>query len=651
MTLKTRLRLDTFTSEFIFEVVQRYPELVRLLYANFAAVHRVVATSSGPGLTRNLSVASLDVEDLSPEGILKRIKATVLNPKEYMVFECFLTFNKHILKTNFFQPTKVALSFRLDPRFLPKSEYQKEVFGMFFIVGAEFRGFHVRFADVARGGIRIVRSANREIYSRNSSSLFDENYNLALTQQRKNKDIPEGGSKGTILLDVAHQDKAEIAFKKYVDAILDLLLVGQSPGIKDTIVDLYKLPEILFFGPDEGTADYMDWASRHAFFRNAGFWNAFTTGKSPLIGGIPHDMYGMTTRSVHQYVLGILNKVGLKEEDCTKMQTGGPDGDLGSNEIKISKDRTIGIVDGSGVIYDPNGLDRAEIRRLAEGRKMVMHFDVAKLGPGGFRVLIEDRDVTLPDGTVVENGTNFRNTFHLHPLARATLFVPCGGRPEAVNLTNVHQLFDEKGEPKFKYIVEGANLFFTQDARLHLEKHGVVMFKDASANKGGVTSSSMEVFAALALNDEEFGEHLCVKNGVIPPFRERYVRETQDIIERNAALEFECIWRANEKTGVPRSVISDRLSNKIVQLSTDLEQSALWDNVQLRNLVLTEYCPPSLLELLGLDTLMKRVPESYLRAIFGCFLASRFVYSFGLDYSPFAFFEFMNAYTQKAMAK
>lgn len=58
----------------------------------------------------------------------------------------------------------------------------------------------------------------------------------------------------------------------------------------------------------------------------------------------------MTTRSVHQYVLGIYRKLGLKEENCTKMQTGGPDGDLGSNEIKISKDKTIGIVDGSGVL-------------------------------------------------------------------------------------------------------------------------------------------------------------------------------------------------------------------------------------------------------------------------------------------------------------
>lgn len=60
------------------------------------------------------------------------------------------------------------------------------------------------------------------------------------------------------------------------------------------------------------------------------------------IGGIPHDIFGMTTRSVHQYVVGIYRKLGLKEENCTKMQTGGPDGDLGSNEIKISKDKTTG---------------------------------------------------------------------------------------------------------------------------------------------------------------------------------------------------------------------------------------------------------------------------------------------------------------------
>lgn len=44
----------------------------------------------------------------------------------------------------------------------------------------------------------------------------------------------------------------------------------------------------------------------------------------------------------------ILKKHQLREEDCTKVQIGGPDGDLGSNEILISKDKTIAIVDKSG---------------------------------------------------------------------------------------------------------------------------------------------------------------------------------------------------------------------------------------------------------------------------------------------------------------
>lgn len=170
---------------------------------------------------------------LTDDELRQEIKSTTSNAHEVMVFDSFLTFNKHVLKTNFYQPTKVALSFRLAPGFLPSLEYPTSLFGMFLVVGNEFRGFHLRFRDVARGGIRIIRSRNREAYSINLRSLFDENYALAATQQKKNKDIPEGGSKGTILLEFAQQDKARLAFEKYVDAMLDLLIDGQTPGIKE----------------------------------------------------------------------------------------------------------------------------------------------------------------------------------------------------------------------------------------------------------------------------------------------------------------------------------------------------------------------------------------------------------------------------------
>jgi len=51
--------------------------------------------------------------------------------------------------------------------------------------------------------------------------------------------------------------------------------------------------------------------------------------------------------------------------------TGGPDGDLGSNEILMGKEKILAIVDGSGVIYDPEGLNKVELERLAKARSMV----------------------------------------------------------------------------------------------------------------------------------------------------------------------------------------------------------------------------------------------------------------------------------------
>lgn len=68
-------------------------------------------------------------------------------------------------------------------------------------------------------------------------------------------------------------------------------------------------------------------------------------------------------------------------------------------------------------------------------------------------------------GAVIENGLKFGNEFHLDPKFAADLFVPCGGRPEAVDISNVEMLLKKDGQCRFKYIVEGANLFFTQEAR------------------------------------------------------------------------------------------------------------------------------------------------------------------------------------------
>lgn len=664
-SLKKRLRAETYTQDYIKEVFDNRRDIVRKLYRQFADVHYIRSS-----MEKTLSYQRLSqITPVGSEEEFEQLLSRECSQNEHhaIVLRALYTFNKSILKTNFYTSTKVALSFRLNPSFLPESEYPERPYGMFFVVGSDFRGFHIRFRDIARGGIRIVRSRSLDAYNVNARNLFDENYNLANTQQRKNKDIPEGGSKGVILLDPgAAQERPQACFEKYIDALIDLLLKQNIPGVKDNYVDLYAKPEILFLGPDEGTAGYVDWATLHARERGAPWWKSFLTGKSPELGGIPHDEYGMTTLSVRAYVNKIYEKLDIDDAKIRKFQTGGPDGDLGSNEILLSrKENYVGIVDGSGVICDPQGLDKQELIRLAKERKMIEHYDKTKLSPQGYVVLVDDMDVKLPSGEVVTSGVAFRNTFHLKLKQQfgvdgVDLFVPCGGRPAAIDTNNVHDLIDEKtGKSVVPYFVEGANLFITQSAKLILEKAGIIIFKDASTNKGGVTSSSLEVLASLSFDDKGFLENMCVdpETKAKPQFYQDYVKDVQKIIVGNADSEFEALWKLKAETGTPFTILSDKLSVAINKLGDELANSKeLWnDDIEFRNAVLLDSLPPLLLEKVGIENVLSRVPEAYLKAIFATHLASKFVYSRGIDSNPAKFLEFISSirkdFIQKGLLK
>jgi glutamate dehydrogenase len=625
-TIQNKLKKDSLPESRVIDCIFNHTDLVFEIFVDFA---KIAGGEQSPAFNRDLH---------------KKILKLVYDEVDATILTSFLIFNAHLLKTNFYKFEKAAISYRLSPDFLKDSNYPEVPFAVFLVIGSEFMGFHIRFRDVARGGIRVIKSMNSQAYSFNSEGLFSEGYGLANTQQRKNKDIPEGGSKGTILLYQTHQTHTVVAFQKYVDALLDLLLLTGESDVHDH----YGKEEILFLGPDENTANVMDWAALHAKKRGYKFWKAFTTGKSNTIGGIPHDVYGMTTNSVHQYVLGIYERLGLDETKITKISTGGPDGDLGGNEILMSQDKTISIVDGSGVLYDPEGLNRDELVRLVKEKSMIGNYDTKLLSSNGFRIKIEENDVTLPSGEIVESGVSFRNNFHLHELFTADLFVPCGGRPASISATNVNKLFKKNGEAKFKYIVEGANLFITQEARLMLEEAGVVLFKDATANKGGVTSSSLEVLAALSFHNDEFEIDMAVKDGKIPEFYQAYVVEVQQVVKNNARLEFNCIWDEHERTGIPRSKLSDLISNKINELNDRIKDSNLWENKKLVKTVMKTALPQSLLAKLGLEAILQRVPDNYLRAIFSCHLASHYVYKFGLDATEFNFFEFMENLLEKS---
>lgn len=75
---------------------------------------------------------------------------------------------------------------------------------------------------------------------------------------------------------------------------------------------------------------------------------------------------------------------------------------LGTDEILLSSDKTIAVIDGSGVLADPAGINREELVRLVKLRVPVEQFNKSKLSKDGYLVCIEDQDVKLPCRFIVE---------------------------------------------------------------------------------------------------------------------------------------------------------------------------------------------------------------------------------------------------------
>lgn len=179
-----------------------------------------------------------------------------------------------------------------------------------------------------------------------------------------------------------------------------------------------------------------------------------------------------------------------------------------------------------------------------------------------------------------------------------------------------------------------------------LEKRGVILIRDSSANKGGVTSSSLEVLAGLALNEEEYPELMMYTNGKPSSFYESYVKDIQEIIESNARMEFNTIWSEYNRLGgtESRTIISDNLSRTLNKLQLELESSdGLFADVEKRKKVLSKAMPKTLVQYVGIDNLLQRLPLSYQKALFACQI-SRFCYQYGPAASQVEFYLYMSQF-------
>lgn len=137
----------------------------------------------------------------------------------------------------------------------------------------------------------------------------------------------------------------------------------------------------------------------------------------------------------------------------------------------------------------------------------------------------------------------------------------------------------------------------------------------------------MEVLAGLALSTDEYVELMIFKDGKPSPFYQSYVKDIQAKITENAAAESHCLWKEHSRLqgAKARTIISDELSSTLNNLQAELEGSDLYDDVPSRRGVMSRAIPKTLIDKVGLDTLLERLPEPYQRALFSSWVASHFV--------------------------
>ena len=519
-----------------------------------------------------------------------------------------------VLRTNVYLEERYGLAMRLDPSLLDADHRPDRPYGVYYVHGRAFNGFHVRFRDIARGGVRVIRTIGADQHAREMERVYDEVYNLAHAQQLKNKDIPEGGSKAVVLLEPGARLSRSV--KGFVDCLLDLITPDEDT--KSHIVDLMDgATELLYLGPDENISpSHIEWVIDRARRRGYPTPNALMSSKPGA--GINHKEYGVTSEGVTVFLDVILNAIGIdpRNQPFTVKITGGPDGDVAGNEIRIlhreygDNARIVGIADGSGSAVDPAGLDHTELLRLFREELPIAAFDRGELSPGGRVTSLDEPD-----------GVHLRNTMHNTVVADA--FVPAGGRPSAIHAGNWKEYLTPDGTPSSRVIVEGANLFLTPEARAHLSDRGVLILKDSSANKCGVICSSYEIISSMLLDEAEFLE-----------IKERFVEQVLDRLRSLARREAELLLReVRYHPGTSLPDLSIRLSQVMIRASdaieSALESIADSDDQLFRELVI-EHLPAVLVEAAG-DRLWIDTPRPYLKWIMAKSLAGRIVYREGFE--------------------
>ncbi len=503
----------TFSQDYIESVLRLNAPitrlLVRLFESRFDPAKTVGEAERSEAITEEITGALDNVASLDEDRILRS----------------YLGLISATLRTNYYSTglgDVPYLVFKLNAREVPDLPAPRPQFEL-FVYSPRFEGVHLRFASVARGGLR---------WSDRREDFRTEVLGLAKAQEVKNSVIVPSGAKGGFVCKQlpdpadrdAHQAEVLTCYRMFISAMLDVTdnlesgrVVPPAGVVRHDADDPY-----LVVAADKGTATFSDTANEIATSR--GFWlgDAFASGGS---AGYDHKKMGITARGAWESVRFHFRTLGVDTatDDFTVVGIGDMSGDVFGNGMLLSRHiKLVAAFDHRHVFLDPDpdpAASFAERQRLFSlPRSSWADYDRARISAGGgvwprtaksIQLSSQVRDVLgLPSGDT---------SLSPDALISAILAAPVdllwnggvGTYVKASNQSNADvgdrsndSVRVDAAQLRVKVIGEGGNLGLTQEARIEYALAGGLVCTDFIDNSAGVDTSDHEVNIKILLDTE-----------------------------------------------------------------------------------------------------------------------------------------------------
>ncbi|MGZ8185164.1 MAG: NAD-glutamate dehydrogenase domain-containing protein [Methylobacter sp.] len=418
---------------------------------------------------------------------------------------------------------------------MPAPKPQNEI----YVHAVDMEGIHLRAGKISRGGIR---------WSDRPDDFRTEILGLMQTQISKNALIIPTGAKGGFVVkkNGSKPDFKAAGKKAYIKLIQGLLdLTDNYAGEKIVRVpDLvaYDDPDpYLVVAADKGTAQFSDTAN--SISEQYRFWlaDAFASGGSQ---GYDHKALGITARGAWECVKRHFRELGkdIQSEPFTVVGIGSMDGDVFGNGMLLSPYiRLLAAFSGQHIFIDPNPADSDapfnERKRLFElPGSSWDDYDRTLISEGGGVYQRSAKDIPVSPKLKKWLGIRYKS-LDGESLIRYLLAAPVellwlGGIGTYVKATlEKHEDVGDRNNDTVRVnaadlgarvVGEGANLGFTQKARIEFSLLGGRINTDAVDNSAGVDTSDHEVNLKIFLTNLH-------KKNIIADYQPLFISMTQEV--------------------------------------------------------------------------------------------------------------------------